>query len=176
METWRCVRRGYGRCVAGRGRSVASGRRDGQREGPGGAGGEGRGGAAGRGRKAEEEGPRRGRARRRPGRGNARAGSSGGRGLRDPAGLARPPRSPPPPARRAPPGGRLRAPGWLGSVGHAEANFHRHSSSCSVLGIFLSIHSLRAWRDGSRLHFPHPGGRGGRITMNLRLAWIRQRA
>lgn len=41
METWRCVRRGYGRCVAGRGRSVGGGGR-GEEEG---AGGPGRGGA-----------------------------------------------------------------------------------------------------------------------------------
>lgn len=58
MEAWRCVRRGYGRCVVGRGRSVGLGGR--REEGGAGAGGPvnpGRGGLG-------EEGGGRGSGRR----------------------------------------------------------------------------------------------------------------
>lgn len=55
MEAWRCVRRGYGRCVVGRGRSVGlgGGREEGGAGGPGagasGPGEPGRGGLGCRG-------------------------------------------------------------------------------------------------------------------------------
>lgn len=114
MEAWRCVRRGYGRCVVGRGRSVGLG--GGREEGRGGrpGGGAGRPGGTGAGR-AGVSGWKRKR---------VRAAMPPGQTSGDPEGIGKPGTQP---AQRGPesaervsrgPGSCFPGPGWPPGPAH----------------------------------------------------------